>query len=241
MKVNGNLTFKNTELFLNLETKQFEIRNIKEILPNDIINIEKNISLAKGSSEEVTFSGFKNLPILINTERNSGSLTYSVKITDSSGFVHLNKGSFGSGHIETSFTPTIDDVFTIRFEGTGSSGSLNIEGTVLTTGAVSLRNQVQNINREEGKKRILAKDAFDEYSYNGSANTPIIIRTQRSSGSLTYTVKIFDSTGTLVLNKGSFGSGLIETPFTPTTNSNYIIRIEGTGRFGDYVLSIVNL
>lgn len=241
VKVNGSLAFKNAELFLNLSTNKFELRNIEEILPNDVINIEENISLADGSFKEFKFSGFENVPILISTERNSGSLNYQIQIVDSSDFIQLTKGTFASGKREISFTPTFDDVFTVRVIGTNSSGSLNIEGSVLTSGAVSLRNQVQPINLDEGKEGVLADNSFDEYKFTGTPNTPIVIRTQRSTGSLNYVIKIFDSTGTLILNKGTFASGLREIPFTPTSNNEYIIRIEGTNSFGQYVLSIINL
>ncbi len=64
---------------MNFQTNQFEVRDIKEILPEDIINIDTSISLAPGSSSEFTFSGFANVPILISTE----GVAHDVEIFDS--------------------------------------------------------------------------------------------------------------------------------------------------------------
>ncbi|MEE9338449.1 MAG: hypothetical protein V3U87_10240 [Methylococcaceae bacterium] len=108
-----------------------------------------------------------------------------------------------------------DDVFTVRVDGISGAGELSIEGTVLIPGGISLRNQIQSINMNEGKGGVLAENAFDEYLFKGAKNSPIIIRTQSIKGALNYSVKAFDSVGTQIESVNIFfNAGVNEIPIT---------------------------
>ena len=238
VKVDGVLLFKNVEFSLNFSTGGFEITAIEEISPNDIINISTTIPLAEGSFIDGPFHGFLNVPILITTERQTGNLIYRISILDSSGFVRSQSPNISSGIRQTAFTPTFDDTFRIRVEGITGSGSLIVQGSVLISAPISSRNQVQVISKGSSLNGTLAEAAFDDYLFDGTFNVPIIIRTQRTSGSLIYHISVIDATGALLGTTANFSSGIRETPFTPPSNGTFRIRVEGVTSFGDYILNL---
>ncbi|MBI3244309.1 MAG: hypothetical protein HYZ49_18680 [Chloroflexi bacterium] len=86
--------------------------------------------------------------------------------------------------------------------------------------------------------RTLAKDATQEHSFSGIANTPLKLTLQGESG-LNYWVEILDSKGISRFKTGTYnGPNIYEIPFTPAANDTYTLRLTGTYGFGDYVVSL---
>jgi hypothetical protein len=239
LKIDGSPTFKNVELVQDAATGQFQLTALEEIPPQDIIKVDTTTFLAAGSTQDFPFQGMINVPVLITTERSQTSnLIYRISILDANQFVRFQTANIAGGIAQTAFTPTFDDTFTIRLEGVSGSGDLKIEGEVLTSGPVSDRSVPEPIAAGGTAEGTLAEGAFDDYTYAGTAGTPVTIQTQRTSGSLIYRVQIADSAKFVLHTTVNIAGGTAPTPFTPQTTETFTISIQGVSSFGDYVLEL---
>jgi hypothetical protein len=105
LKVDGLLLYKNAQFYLDTTPGRYEIRALEEVLPNDIIHIDTAISLAEGSSSNIVFQGFVNVPILVTTERQEGSLGYSIQFFDSSGFLRAQRSTQRGNYAPSRMAP----------------------------------------------------------------------------------------------------------------------------------------
>jgi hypothetical protein len=84
----------------------------------------------------------------------------------------------------------------------------------------------------------LAKDATQEYSFQGRANVPLLFTVQ-GKGDLIYAVEILYPGGISQRREGNYGSSnTAQVAFTPLTDGVYTLRLLGLREFGDYMLSL---
>lgn len=192
-------------------------------------------SVAKDSFNDYSFQGNENTPLLFTIQRSQGDLGYWYQVFDSNGFQLAQNGTYYSGVTQIPFTPQEDGNYVFRILGTRAFGEYTLVMTYLG-GEPESRNIITPAEIDTGNSGSLAVGAFDDYSFSGSANTPLLFSVQRVDGNLGYWYEFFDSRGTSLAENGTYYSGIATIPFTPQEDDDYIFRIIGTRDFGSYNL-----
>lgn len=92
------------------------------------------------------------------------------------------------------------------------------------------------IGTGEAKKSFLAIGSFKEYRFNANSNKPLIFKISRE-GDFWYEVQYYALNGEKIGQPIGW-SDPQEIPFTSHLNSQYIIRVTGTGGKGYFILSV---
>jgi hypothetical protein len=77
--------------------------------------------------------------------------------------------------------------------------------------------------------------ATDSYTFEGSANTPVLITLNRTEGDLGYAYELLGPRGDSLLAKGNY-QGVVEIAFTPQESGVYTLVMRGMYRYGEYTV-----
>ncbi|MBE7472266.1 MAG: Ig-like domain-containing protein [Anaerolineales bacterium] len=196
-----------------------------------------NGTLAQGATQEYSFAGYMNTPVLFTIQRTEGDLGYWLQILDTTGVEVNRQGNFYNGTKAFPFTPKKNGQHIIRVNNLSGSGSYVLTMSLIS-GPASERNQVKPLGLDESQNGSLASGAYDKFSFSGFANTPVLFTLQRTSGGLGYWIQILDTTGVEVNRQGNFYDGTKAIPFTPKKEGEYFIQVNGLESFGSYVLTM---
>ena len=195
--------------------------------------------LAAGSFDNFEFQGAHNVPVLIKIQSVSGYLYYGVTIYDSEGKSLVEHGRFSDDQThQFPFTPAEDGTYRVSVWGSRYYGRYTL---ALSRLGGKQRNQVRVLEPGQSHNGELAVGAYDDYGFQGHANTPLLLTLQRSSGSLYYNLEIFDGQDRRLAEHGQYSSGIQQIPFTPKADGQYRLRAFGSRHFGRYVVSIKQL
>ncbi len=193
--------------------------------------------LRAGTVVGYTFTGHANTPILFTTQRTDGELSYRMLLYDPKDFLIGDHGRFHGNTYRIPFTPPADGEYQLHLKGDARGGSFAVSMAYLS-GPPEKRNQIAPLTLEASEKGMLAVGAFDDFTFPGSANTPLLLKFQRASGELGYSVELFDDRDTSLVKRGKYWDGLRNFPFTPPADGIYRARIQGTDNFGSYTLAM---
>ena len=201
------------------------------------INSSQKTALAEGATKDYTFTGAKNTPLIITTQVTEGSLYFRYDIFDPSGLSVFSTGTLVGNTAQIPFTPQTDGTYTIRLQGQSGFGTCLIKIDYVS-GPPESRNQTIPLVLNQGTTGKLAAGSVDTYSLEGAKNTPLIITTQVTEGSLYFRYDIFDPSGLSVFSTGTLVGNTAQIPFTPQTDGTYTIRLQGQSGFGTYLIVI---
>lgn len=191
----------------------------------------------QGTVTAFTFPGHANTPVLFEVQTTEGELRYSLELYDSKDFLVSTHGTFGPGRrYAIPFTPPADGQYGIRLKGRSRGGAYALT-MAWVSGPPEKRNLVPELGLESSKKGMLAVGAWDDYTFEGSANTPLLLKLQRSTGELTYVVELFDLDGNRLARYGTFRDGMQYIPFTPQQDGTFTARVYGTRNYGGYTIA----
>ncbi|HEX9730672.1 MAG TPA: hypothetical protein VGG06_01655 [Thermoanaerobaculia bacterium] len=214
------------------------LRNFREVAGTELSpGTRATGQLRAGTVAGYTFAGQANTPVLFTVQRTDGELSYYGLIYDPKDFLLEEHGRFYDGTYSIPFTPTADGEYKLHMKGQSQGGKYAVTMSYLS-GPPEKRNQVTQLTLDRSEKGMLAVGAFDDFSFNGSANTPLLLQIQRSSGELGYEVELLDDQGTSLARYGRFWDRLESVPFTPPGSGRYLARLRGSRNFGSYTLAM---
>ena len=190
-------------------------------------------SITEEQSVEHQFKGTANSPLLITNEKTSGGFSYYLEILKG------KKVVYGAGHgsskkTEHIFTPKKDGTYIIKLSGKGYHGEYNLIMEQITTNA-ELTGKANVIAVGETIEGKLANGAIAEYRFIGTANSPLLITNEKTSGGFSYYLEILKGKK-VVYGAGHGSSKKTEHIFTPKKDGTYIIKLSGKGYHGEYNL-----
>lgn len=192
----------------------------------------------KGTVAAYTFPGHANTPVLFEIQTTEGELSYGVELYDPKDFLVSEHGTFHSGQrYAVPFTPPADGQYGIRVKGTSRGGAYALT-MAWVSGPPEKRNLVAALGRETSEKGMLAIGAWDDFTFEGSANTPLLLKLQRSTGELGYSLELFDEDGKRIAQHGTFWDGMQRVPFTPWRDGTFTARVYGTHNYGGYTFAL---
>ena len=193
--------------------------------------------LRQGTETAFSFVGHANTPILFGVQRTEGELGYGVQFQDPKDFLLQELGTYYGGLNYIPFTPTADGRYGLTLKGIREGGAYSVTMSYLS-GPPAKRNKTAALTLERSQKGMLAVGAFDNFTFPGSVNTPVLLKIQRATGELGYSIQIFDEMQTSLAHLGKYWGGLNEIPFTPPANGKYRIQVQGNNNYGSYNLAL---
>jgi hypothetical protein len=188
--------------------------------------------LAQDAFDEFTFTGSFNTPVLFTVVANNG-LQLSLQIYKPNGQPVFSSG-FGY-NAQYPFTPLENGEYKAKLTAIYGPGSYTITNEYVA-GPPPERNIVKPIILQQLIEGTLAEDAFDEYSFTGSANTPLLFTINAKDG-LQLKLEI-SKDGQPVFSSG-FGYN-VQHPFTPQENGEYRAKLTAIYGPGAYTLFVEN-
>ena len=193
--------------------------------------------LRQGTETAFSFAGHANTPILFGIERTAGDLGYAVQFHDPKDFLLQELGTYYGGLYYIPFTPGADGKYSLTLKGVREGGTYSVTMSYLS-GPPARRNNIAPLTLERSQKGMLAVGAFDDFVFPGSVNTPLLLKIQRATGELGYSIEIFDEKQTSLVHHGKYWGGLKEIPFTPPADGKYRIQVQGNNNYGSYNLAV---
>lgn len=194
-------------------------------------------SLRAEAITQYTFVGYFNTPVLFSIQQNAGS---EARIYDQKDFLVQEFGFFFDRDREFPFTPQEDGEYRLEVDGGDQGGTYTLT-MAYVGGPPETRNHRRTLVQDHSEKGMIAAGAFDDFALRGQANKPVLLKVQRSSGSLSYHVEIFSPDETLIEKHGTYAGGTQSIPFTPREDGIYAVRILGAYSFGSYTLAVDSL
>lgn len=190
-----------------------------------------NRKLSEGQTAEYDFRGFRNTPLLFTVQRRGVGV--DLEILDSDGLQHRRWNAIAVKE-EVAFTPQDDGTYRLVLVGRRKTGDVLVVLDYVS-GPPSGRNRVVPLEAGGNREGDLAEGAFDEYSFRGAANSPVLITVQRQGVALD--LEIFSPQGIRLKGFAAIPSTK-EVPFTPGAAGTYRVRLTGRRRHGHYVIAL---
>ena len=220
------------------DVEQAILRNFREVESKVLSpGTRATGQLRAGTEVSYTFTGHTNTPIFFTAQRTEGELTYRMLFYDPKDFLIAEHGRLYGNTYRIPFTPSVDGTYRLHLKGDARGGTYAVTMAYLS-GPPEKRNNLVPLTLESSEKGMLAAGAYDDFTFSGSANTPLLLKFQRASGDLGYYVELFDDKDTSLARRGKYRGGLSSFPFTPPSDGTYRARIWGTDNFGSYTLAM---
>lgn len=187
-------------------------------------------SLSTGQSLEYTFSGMSNTPILMSVQKGKHDL--HVEFFDADG-MKLKRYEYISTK-KLPFTPQSNGTYKLVLSCTSGKDTFVMKMDY-AAGPPEQRNKLIPLSSGESREGNLAADAYDEYSFTGSAGHALRFTIQRDTLDLHMT--IFDDKG-LEVQKDEYIDSNAKKSFTPPTTGTYKVRLRCSSGYGHYIIAL---
>ncbi|MBV1909553.1 MAG: serine protease [Kangiellaceae bacterium] len=187
--------------------------------------------IATGATAEYRYHGQQNSPITLFLPKQKPRHHFRLNITNDVGKVLLSKNIDSAHEYNFAFTPQASGTYKIQMTGTKDHGPLTVKLAQYALDA-DLRGSANNINPGDTVANKLATGAVAEYFFAGFENSPLKFYIPKQTPRHHYDVTVLDSRGKPLMKKNINTQNDYEFAFTPLTNTNYSIRLEGTKSHG---------
>lgn len=192
--------------------------------------------LAQDTHKDTPFSGIENVPILIEI-RSFGELVCRVEVINTDEEILWESGNIRANNQFKSypFTPPENGNYAVRIQGKRNVGSYLLHISFIDEESQPPNEVIPLADNADRYQNRLGAEAYDDYTFEGVSNTPIILQT-RTESQLIYRVLVLNKDKEVLWESGNNRQSTTfnEYPFTPLEDAIYTLRILGVRNFGDY-------
>lgn len=191
----------------------------------------------QGTASRYAFAGQRNTPVVFQVQRTAGGLGYGVDILGPQNRLITEHGPFHHGAHAIPFTPREDGEYGVRVRGMEHGGDYVIALSQVNDPSHP-RDTTVRLGFGHSARGMLAAGSWNDFTFDGAADTPLVFKLQRSMGELGYTLSFYDDQGNQLARHGGFRGGWQNVPFIPPRTGTYRARLQGTEAHGGYTLTL---
>ena len=187
--------------------------------------------------DDYTLEAYENVPLLFSVERTRGDLCYYVNLLDAEGERLQYWGRYCSGQQRFAFTPPRTESLTVRVYADTEFGDYSLLIDWLDAPPEE-REALRTLEPGAMQSGRLGIGAYDDFTFDGYENVPLLFTAERDRGELCYYVSIYDSDDERLQYWGRFCSGQQKFAFTPPRTEPLTVRVYADNDYGDYALTV---